>query len=157
MFAVYSIQLTSYLGIDITYSFKVCLSIYRAQILFHAMALHAVVLCVIWAVYIWSWHSEIEFVICLHAIAAALKPYGLLFLSLCHAKLCYIRAVGFDCYKKSLTIYRASDTHNGYGVRECDAQPKALVAPYKWKIDSYLCVTDTKVLHMRTAAWTHGR
>ena len=47
--------------------------------------------------------------------------------------------------------HRVSDTWNGYGMRECDAQPAALVAPC-WIINhGYVCVTDTYILHMRTA------
>ena len=42
-------------------------------------------------------------------------------------------------------------------MRECDAQPATLVAPCLENIDRYLCVTDTNVLHMRIAGWTHGR
>ena len=42
-------------------------------------------------------------------------------------------------------------------MRECDAQPAALVAPSGcWIIiHGYVCVTDTYILHMRTAGWSH--
>ena len=54
-------------------------------------------------------------------------------------------------------IPRASDTYNGYGMRECDAQPATLDAP-SWKIlDSYLCGIDISVLHTKIAGRTHGR
>ena len=54
-------------------------------------------------------------------------------------------------------IHRVSDTRNGYGMRECDAQQAALGAPCLVIIKSYLCLTDTFLLHTRTTAWTHGR
>ena len=54
-------------------------------------------------------------------------------------------------------IHCVSDTRNGYGMRECDAQPIALVAPCRILINSYLCVTDTFKQHMITAGWTQGR
>ena len=54
-------------------------------------------------------------------------------------------------------IHRVSDTRNGYGMRECDAQPAALVAPSWVIINSYLCVTDTFKQHMITAGETQGR
>ena len=41
-------------------------------------------------------------------------------------------------------------------MRECDALSAALVSLCWVIIDSYPCVTDTYVLHMRTAARTHG-
>ena len=40
---------------------------------------------------------------------------------------------------------------------ECDAQPAALVAPCWIIINGYVCVTDTYILHMSTAGWTHAR
>ena len=40
---------------------------------------------------------------------------------------------------------------------ECDAQPAALVAHSKMLINSYLFVTETHVMHMKTAGWTYGQ
>ena len=43
-------------------------------------------------------------------------------------------------------VHRVSDTRNGYGLRECDAQQAAIVAPSWVIIDSNLRVIDTYCL-----------
>ena len=42
-------------------------------------------------------------------------------------------------------------------MRECDAQPKELVAHSRINIHCHVCVADRCSLHTRTAGWIHDQ